>query len=66
MFTKSKDTSLTGLLELSVINLFLCFQESNYKIDLISDLKRWQALGHGFEDRVKFSRKEHRKRILSH
>ena len=43
MFTKSKDTSLTGLLELSVIKLFLCFQELNYsKIDLISHLKRRQ------------------------
>ena len=58
MFTKSKDTSLTGLLELSVINLFLCFQELNYcKIDLISDLKHWQTLGQDFEDSVKFTRK---------
>ena len=59
MFTKSKDTSLTGLLELSVINLFLCFQELNYcKIDLISDLKRWQTLGYDFEDRVELPEKD--------
>ena len=68
MFTKSKDASVTGLLELSVINLFfLCFQEFTYcKIDLILQLKSWQTLGRDFEDRVKFTRKGHRKRILSH
>ena len=67
VFNKSKDTSLTGLLELSAINLFLCFQGLNYcKIDLISDLKRWQTLGHDFEDRVKFTRKGQRNGILSH
>ena len=62
VFTKSKDTSLTGPLEFSVINIFLCFQDLNYrKIDLISHLKSWQRLGHDFEDRVKFTTKGHRK-----
>ena len=56
------------MLELGVINLFfLSFQDLNYyKIDLTSHLKSWQMLGEDFEDRVTFTRKEHRKRILRH